>query len=520
MKQQNIKLLSLVVLVVVYNFFFWGEKLGLNLFIFNLLLTVASLLFNRSSWRANTVKITVFLTFTAACMVLIHNSLVSKIAYFASFFLMLAFIHETRLKSILYGLGYVFTDFFESISQGILGLTVHIPHKIYHQNQFKVKLIGQYIKLAVIPIIVFIIFFILFKVGNPVFDSLSNELGLQIQKWSEILFFKFSFLRLLFMVLGVFLIGLALYKRDLAFLAEAELKQQDFIERKKSPEKNAEWSIQIKSIALKNEYRMGVMMIWMVNLLLLAVNVIDVQFLWIGFDFQKAINYKDMVHNGTYMLITSILLSIGILIYFFRKNLNFYPYRSKLKPLAYVWIFQNSILVFSVALRTYYYIHQYGLAYKRIGVLIFLCLTLFGLYTMYRKILGRKSAYYLLRMNSWAVYVMLICMSLVNWDILIVSYNLKHHSKDKKTDVAFLLTLSDKTLHLVHQNTSKIDMKDTNSNDFYRIQSRQQHLDSRIKDFMAYQKSLSWLSWNYADYQTYQYFKKDKRDKIQRIKFK
>jgi hypothetical protein len=72
------------------------------------------------------------------------------------------------------------------------------------------------------------------------------------------------------------------------------------------------------------------------------------------------------------MLILSILLSLGILIYYFRSNQNFYPKNGFLKAAAYLWLVQNAVLSVSVLIRCGYYISEYGLAYKRIGVVIFL----------------------------------------------------------------------------------------------------------------------------------------------------
>jgi hypothetical protein len=264
-------------------------------------------------------------------------------------------------------------------------------------------------------------------------------------------------------------------------------------------------------IALKNERQAALLLVISVNVLLLVVNAIDVQWLWFNFDPRQAGNLTKLVHEGTYMLILSILLSMGILIYYFRSNQNFYPKNGLLKGAAYLWLVQNAVLSVSVLIRCGYYISEYGLAYKRMGVIIFLGLVFFGLFTLYRKISGQKSFYYLLRTNAWAAYGMLIGLSLVNWDVLIVSHNLDpRHVHSGILDTRFLLTRSDKTLPLLDAQREKL--KGSSGFNYYGDSSSEpldniEHLDRRIADFLRTYESHTWLSWNYTDYRTYQYFK-------------
>src|SRR4029078_3225426 len=128
-------------------------------------------------------------------------------------------------------------------------------------------------------------------------------------------------------------------------------------------------------------------------------NCVDITYVWFGFTYNNDINLSEYVHEGTGLLIFSILLAMVLLLFFFRGNLNFYKQNKWLRAGAYAWLLQNSILAVSVLFRDYYYIQHYGLAYKRIGVLIFLAMVLMGLITVFIKIQKRKTAYYLLRVN-------------------------------------------------------------------------------------------------------------------------
>jgi hypothetical protein len=63
-----------------------------------------------------------------------------------------------------------------------------------------------------------------------------------------------------------------------------------------------------------NEYKAGIVLLIALNALLLFVNIIDIKWVWIGFEFEGQY-LKEFVHKGTYLLILSIIISIGIVLY-------------------------------------------------------------------------------------------------------------------------------------------------------------------------------------------------------------
>jgi hypothetical protein len=146
-----------------------------------------------------------------------------------------------------------------------------------------------------------------------------------------------------------------------------------------------------------------------------------------------------------------------------------------------------------------------GLAYKRIGVLVFLLMVLMGLITVFIKIHHKKTAYYLWRVNGWFAIVLLVGGSCVHWDETIARYNLAH--KDTiPVDVRFLLTLSDKTLPLLEKNQDVLvkekaliyNAYDRNDISYYGV-TPEQLFEIRKKDFFTKQQTYSWLSWNVSD---------------------
>ncbi len=501
-RNSTIKPALLAFFTLLYNYFFWEEKFGINLFIFSLLLLSAALFTDTVSKLRRNAWIAIGFTLVSAAMVVWHNSDVSKLAHLVSFFITVGFLHETRLRSVLYAGWYACRTTWETGMQGLpllgRGLATVVP------GATVLKLAPRRLKLLTVPGAFFSVFFLIFSVANPIFADMGAQVIEAIGRALEVLFTSFSVVRLLFVLLGVYLIAVVLYKWEVPGVYDREKAESDTITRSRLRQKLAALS---GMIALKNERQAALLLMVSVNVLLLVVNVIDVRWLWFSFDPKQAGNLAKLVHEGTYMLILSILLSMGILIYYFRNNQNFYAGNGLMKAAAYVWLLQNAVLSVSVLIRCSYYIGEYGLAYKRIGVIIFLGLVFYGLFTLYRKISAKKSFYYLLRTNTWAAYTVLIGLSLVDWDVLIVEHNLTHpNMRSGEIDAPFLLTRSDKTLPLLDANRRKLEGYPI-SYSYYRGGNSTEHLNRRIVDFMHEYESHSWLSWNYADYQTYQYFK-------------
>jgi hypothetical protein len=504
MLHSKIRFCLIAGLALLFNVIFWQEKLGLNLFIFNALLVLAMCISNPTGLRDRFVQITLSGVMTSAMMILISNSLVSTIAYWVSFILLVGFWHETALRSVFFALAYSLWTAVKTAEKW-LAFPVEVLPNLTHQNK-KMIALYRWSRLTVVPLIALGIFYLLFKAGNPVFDEFTQHFEIWLERWVDSLFDQILPARVVFFFIGLFLVNWVLVWRFLPAIAEGENKYIDRIFRKRNNYKLLK--VKLNTLALRYEYRIGLMLMILVNVLLLVVNAIDIRWLWFGFDPAEVKSFKLMVHEGTFGLIISILLSMGIMLHYFRNNLNFYPRNYALKSIAYLWLIQNTILVISVGLRVAYYIQAQGLAYKRIGVLIFLALALFGLWTLYCKISSEKSAYYLFRTNGWAVYGMLILMNLVDWDMLIIRYNLQHYAR-KGTIGTVIFTVSqlaDKALPIIHQHSTTYNHQGEKVKGVW-YESQRRLFEKRVENYIKRQKGYSWLSWNYVDARSNAYWK-------------
>ncbi|MDJ1494891.1 DUF4173 domain-containing protein [Cytophagaceae bacterium DM2B3-1] len=506
MKTILVKALCLITLGLLFNVFFWNEKLGVNLLLFSILLISVLMYFYQESIKTVSVKISIAFTVLSAIMVVWHNSLTSKLAFITSFMIMTGLLHEYRYRTTYNAFAAYIVNFFQVMPNYFSGTQAWlIQSKVAHTQVG--RSLAQ-LRFSFVPLLFFGIFFAIFKTANPIFSDLTDTLFRSFYTLLESLFTNFSVPWFTFFLSGFYLLGSILYYKPFDTLLQHESTQHNWVIRYRQIIKNKPLP-NFKTLALKNEYTTALILVISVNALLFVENCTDIYWLWFNFDAKAIADFSVLLHEGANMLILSILLSMGILLFYFRKNLNFYTKNTLLKQAAYLWIIQNGILGLSVLLRCYYYFQEHGLAYKRIGVVIFLILTYVGLYTLYQKISQKKSFFYLLRINSWAAYAMFILLTLINWDVFTVSYNLQHPKLQTGIDLEYQLARSDKALPILVKNRTKIqDLLSTGKIlDSKRNQiSMNEYLYYRIEKFKKEYPRYSWLSWNYADYQAYQYF--------------
>jgi hypothetical protein len=353
------------------------------------------------------------------------------------------------------------------------------------------------------------IFYAIFLEANPKFAELSDRLfGHFFERIAEFLQ-NLSFLQFIFYVLGFFIGTFVLYKRKNAPIQENESKLNDTLIRQRTKAKPNSMRInKAKGILspLKTDYQSAFVTVLMLNLLLLVVNGIDLNWVWLNFSYDANLNLTQFVHSGTWLLILSIILSMSIMLYFFRGNLNFYSKNWLLKINVYAWIIQNMFLTLSVAMRNYRYIAEYGLAYKRVWLLAFLFAVIIGLISLIIKIKERKSGFYLIKLNSWAIYAIFALISLINWDMTIARYNLSGNVK-QPLDVNFLLDMSPQVYPRIEQSGIKLETLDYY--DYLDVESAIMVFDERKSEFIRQEKENSWLSYNLDSRKAFNYFEKN-----------
>ncbi len=471
--------------LLLYNALFWEEKLGVNVLIFSSFI-VSSLFYLYPESRTSKAVILTGLgtIFTAILIVGVNSSLV-KTVHFLSLITFAGFVQQRELRFIFYAFLLTMANFFRTPLN-----ILHQPKESSKTPSSKTKNWTYGLKLYVLPLVILSVFYFIYYQANPKFADLSNSL------WSYIgnLFqWDISIERVLFFIFGFFFVGGLITVSPIQFFRKNQAEKKYDLKRIRSQHTD---DISTHSpIGLKSEYKIGLLTFLSLNTLLFIVNITDIIYVWFSPAPEGALALKLYVHEGTYLLILAILLAMGIILVLFRKNINFFPKNEKLQNLAYLWLGQNAVLAFSVGMRNYKYIEFCGLAYKRIGVFIFLILTFYGLKTMYEKISEKKTLHYIMHKNAWALYLILILSSCINWDVFITKYNLTADVK-YGIDASFIINdVSDKNISLLLENKDLIQEGQINKN--YNVERM---IQNKKASFLRRQNRYSWLSWNLPDW--------------------
>lgn len=508
---------------ILFSLVFWQEKLGVNTILFDAFILAAIFYLYAQARQSAVVRWLLVGHLICLAMIVIHNTVLSKIAFVSTLLLIVGFAEYIH-RSVWFAGGSVLLNFvfcFASIGDQL---------KQVKPRGNKTRRFSKVIRFAIFPVLLLAVFFIIYSSSNSVFQAITRNIDLYIGKFLSAVFGTISIEWFLFLLLGIFLTGALLLRSRLDYFVNREKHSRDALQRtrmswKKRNQQPFHALVQTimgrfakGMLALKNENTTGIISLVLLNILLLVINIIDISYLWFDFDYMGDVFLTKMVHDGTELLIVSIVLAMLVLLFFFKGNLNFYRNNKWLRYGAYAWIIQNSILVVSVLLRDYYYIARYGLAYKRIGVLFFLLMVLIGLATVFVKIWKQRTIYFLFRVNAWAGIILLVLASTIHWDELIAGYNIRH--KDKvPLDAEFLLSLSDKTLPLLQANIEVFKKKQveveaakgSSESESWRSGNRdycdtcyEETIKNRTSHYLQEQERLTWLSWNYADAYTRQ----------------
>jgi hypothetical protein len=177
------------------------------------------------------------------------------------------------------------------------------------------------------------------------------------------------------------------------------------------------------------------------NLLFLAANSIDAIYLWNKAGLPSDVSYSEFVHDGTYNLIATVLLSATVLVFLFREAHG--KTSPSLKILGITWIVQDLFLVSSVCLRLKLYVDAYDLSTLRIYLACFLLLVAVGFVLLAIYILTKNSFRWLLLSNALATFTLFYILQFTTVEPLVARYNVARWKENttRKLDFEYLESL-------------------------------------------------------------------------------
>lgn len=352
-----------------------------------------------------------------------------------------------------------------------------------------------------IPTLIALGFILIYSAANPWFNEALGWISELLERIIRFIHRHIDAQWMALFILGSILSAYAFIPAAWRALLSWSENQSEFFKRERIMASSNQPKL---SMGLKREWRSAVLLFALLNALILLLNVLDIIHVWIGFEWNGQY-LKQFVHEGTWLLVFSILVSIALVLYYYRGNLNFY--KSKLlQQLTFVWLAQNAFLVFSVVRRNAYYIEYYNLAYKRIAVLFFLLLVLYGLYTVMIKVKQRRSFSYLLNHNSLAVLIVLTLSAAISWDPIIARFNMKradvayvHYDFLAQMDLSAMpyLDLSLERLKEIEMNRNQ---KFPEEPSYMSAEEFYWHQQDKMSGFIERHKEQSWKAWNIDDF--------------------
>ncbi len=476
---------------------FYKQGIGLNLLIFEILF-ISWLFFTRQiNFLNKNLTVTAIATCITAIATVVNYSTYTYWVHFICLVIFVGVLNFANARSLLTALGISFRSLFKAPQVLISQLAAS---KI---NGRKTGRLVWQSRIFIAPISIIVVFIVIYSLANPVFADMVFTIFRKTWSALDYIFSVFDLALILTFIVGLLISAYLFIRIRYIPLEKADLTASDYLHRIKVRVRR-----HFRLTALKNELKAAIFLLTILNLMLLVLNGMDIYWVWFNFEW-KGETLKEFVHEGTYLLITSILISMAVILYFFRGKLNFYRNNQTLKVLSYIWLFQNGILALSAGMRNFWYIEYYNLAYKRIGVVVFLLLTLFGLYTIFKKIRYKKSPFYLFRTNALAIFIALVITSVVNWDPFIVKYNFAH-ADQSYLHLEYLVELSDKTLPYLDRSASEMMLLSELQKKKFRFYDRDMtneeyllRIAHRKRQFKDKWESKNLLSWNLAEYRAY-----------------
>jgi len=419
MKRQLILWIS----ALAFSTLFYKQDLGINMFIFAIIAVVTVFFARKEVFKRTDMRIATLIYLMTSLFVFTNHSALAIFMSFITFIVFAGTISGTKNAIYIQGIS--------GLYQSLLG-ALH-----YYMSPKKERKAATPQKKRDYG---FILLCVLLVTGLPIiFASLYSQINPIFEKWIAVIDLSFINISWLLMTgMGYVLLNNITAPASLQMLTDADSAlRQDMTEVSIS---------ETQEPVLHKEQLLGSLVIGVLNALILFFLVVDIWYVT-NTPLRHAPELSKTVHEGVGALIASIVIAITLIIILFRGSLNFYKNSHRLRILTYIWIILNIILVLVTFFKNYIYITDFGLTYKRIGVLIYLTLCVAGLITTYLKVAYRKNIYYLIRFNARIVFMVIVLMSSFSWSREITRYNL---SQVARPDLNYLETMGRNHIDLLY----------------------------------------------------------------------
>jgi hypothetical protein len=405
----------ILVCSLIFTLLFYNESVGVNLAIFGLVLTGIICYFFQDRFTSRTH------------LLLVIASVLSCFAFawygdFASFWALALSVCFLQFKTqngnlkIVQFFPLAFINGITTLGR-VLMFGQWLP-KSEIKNDFAKKMIAYFI----IPMVFGVLFFIVYAFGSDHFSSLFTDYKLDLNIFEIVLIallgFYVSFTFWNYWIPDVF--------QEKNSMLDNDFNNEDAIKNQTT----------FSFLDIDFERRSGEITLFLLNgLLLIFIATYNYEQF---FEVVEKSKLSAATHERVNAVIFSIVMAVGVILFYFKGGFNFDEKAKNLKRLSKVWILLNGILIVSTIVKNSEYVSFFGLTYKRLGVYAFLILAIIGLFFTFLKISKQKTNAYLVNQMVWYFYGTILTCSYVNWGNLITNYNI---SVNKGVEPMFLSRL-------------------------------------------------------------------------------
>lgn len=460
------KLTMALVLAALADWLFYGQRAGLSLVIFAVAIVCASLLANHASLDMRRAAIGAAVILLGLAPAIEELNTLSFLILVAA--LVIALLLATNPE----------TTGLADRARALRSFVLFGPFRVFPDalQVFNMSAFTRGIALWLMPVVLGTVFVALFAAANPVIEQWGSLLN------PKIILEYVSVPRVLFWVLMLALVWPFIHvrwrRRKIAATTDADVTEPPPLPPFVSPEFLGPSTI-LRSLIL-------------FNLLFAAQSILDGIYLWGHVALPDNLTYASYAHRGAYPLIATALLAAAFVLVAMRPGGPAEKSRV-IRPLVYLWVGQNVLLVASSILRLDLYVDIYMLTYWRIAAFIWMGLVALGLILIVARIVLDRSNIWLVGANLIALAIVLYSCSLVNFDAFIANYNVAHSREASgqglQVDVNYLLTLGPQALPAI----DKAIMLRPGTPETCLVSRRDRLVEQQRQD-------LAWRSWGFRNW--------------------
>ena len=342
------------------------------------------------------------------------------------------------------------------------------------------------LSVGLVPILVTMIFLIIFRKANPLLDQWLRSIDLtsfahampnsdRILLWLLCAFLCWPFLRL----------SRKLYRPNAAQIPPAQDMSREIAF--------------LKSVCLND--KSVLLSLTLFNTLFALQNATDIHLFTSGMTLPEGYSFSEFAHEGANaLMVATLLAACFILAYGSKRDTG--PSALAIRALLYLWVGQTMLLVILAMQRLHLYVDAYSLTHMRLSSFIWMGLILVGLVLILIKLTRAKSGRWLVNANSLATILVLYIVSFVNTPLLIARYNIAV-AKDNPAinlDATYLIALGPDALPAVDALANDLRYDDLRK----RLASSgtdRQYLNNIISDYWIEidQRHDDWRCWSFRN---------------------